>query len=247
MAQSGASFCGSRDRQLKEAQERVILLDGILAEYAIRYCRVCGCTDDRACEGGCSWVTDAETSQGPVCSACVKSRCPDCGVDVGQAHDDNCDVARCLHTGGQRLSCAMGHGLRPLEPGREPLFPGADVMWCSVFTRAADRDEPIPPRISCLLYPATIQSEGDEPEPEQPPISICGCDPDLLHDDCGDDVWTGTWPGEMECAEFGWWVVPVGGQFRPMESGEESLAIPDLNRLAVDARWDREQARFVAP
>jgi hypothetical protein len=28
-------------------------------------CRVCGCTEDRACEGGCSWVEPA------LCSDCV--------------------------------------------------------------------------------------------------------------------------------------------------------------------------------
>lgn len=30
----------------------------------VRHCRVCGCTDDRACEGGCAWVAD------DLCSAC---------------------------------------------------------------------------------------------------------------------------------------------------------------------------------
>lgn len=29
----------------------------------VRACRYCGCTDDRACPGGCFWVT------GDVCSA----------------------------------------------------------------------------------------------------------------------------------------------------------------------------------
>lgn len=31
----------------------------------VRACRVCGCTDDRACPGGCSWVDD------DLCSACA--------------------------------------------------------------------------------------------------------------------------------------------------------------------------------
>lgn len=30
-----------------------------------RTCRVCGCTDDHACPGGCCWVED------DLCSACV--------------------------------------------------------------------------------------------------------------------------------------------------------------------------------
>lgn len=29
-------------------------------------CRVCGCTDERACEGGCWWVED------DLCSSCVR-------------------------------------------------------------------------------------------------------------------------------------------------------------------------------
>lgn len=31
--------------------------------------------------------------------------CPDCAAPVGFEHDDGCDVARCLYTGGQRISC----------------------------------------------------------------------------------------------------------------------------------------------
>lgn len=37
----------------------------------IRTCRCCGCTDLRACPGGCSWVLiDIETPTG-VCSQCA--------------------------------------------------------------------------------------------------------------------------------------------------------------------------------
>ena len=32
-------------------------------------CRVCGCTQDRACEQGCTWVPDP-TGVGPLCSSC---------------------------------------------------------------------------------------------------------------------------------------------------------------------------------
>lgn len=32
-----------------------------------RKCRVCGCTDDRACEGGCHWVED------DLCSTCAET------------------------------------------------------------------------------------------------------------------------------------------------------------------------------
>ena len=30
-------------------------------------CRICGCTDDRACPGGCSWIS----REPPLCSSCV--------------------------------------------------------------------------------------------------------------------------------------------------------------------------------
>jgi hypothetical protein len=30
-----------------------------------RFCKYCGCTDDRACPQGCCWITD------DVCSACA--------------------------------------------------------------------------------------------------------------------------------------------------------------------------------
>jgi hypothetical protein len=33
-------------------------------------CRLCGCTDEAACEGGCSWVEDP-AGEGDLCSACL--------------------------------------------------------------------------------------------------------------------------------------------------------------------------------
>jgi hypothetical protein len=35
----------------------------------------------------------------------TNSTCGDCGAQPNQPHDSNCDVARCLATGGQRLQC----------------------------------------------------------------------------------------------------------------------------------------------
>lgn len=48
----------------------------ILAEWCAEgepACRVCGCTDDRACEGGCWWV------EADLCSACVGKEATDGG------------------------------------------------------------------------------------------------------------------------------------------------------------------------
>jgi len=39
---------------------------------AERTCRICGCTDTRACEGGCSWLLQG------VCSKCITDRVPEC-------------------------------------------------------------------------------------------------------------------------------------------------------------------------
>jgi hypothetical protein len=57
--------------------------------------------------------------------------------------------------------------------------------------------------------------------------------------------WLGQWPGDAECRKFGWYAkrrrkggwVPCGPN--------DPKAIPDLNRLHVEARWDREDKRWV--
>lgn len=40
------------------------LLQAMPVELGV--CRVCGCVDEMACEGGCTWVDDEHT----LCSAC---------------------------------------------------------------------------------------------------------------------------------------------------------------------------------
>ena len=65
--------------------------------------------------------------------------------------------------------------------------------------------------------------------------------------DCGQDVWTGLWPGDMECREFGWWVqdrYSEGLGFVPC-APDAPGATEDLNRLSRDARWSPERARWV--
>lgn len=95
-----------------------------------------------------------DTAQGRPC-------CPpgDCEVPVGAAHVGECDVARCLVTGLQRLMCDLNH-------------------------------------------------------------------------DCGSDTWSGLWPGEAECQEFGWLTGPD---------------LPDLNRLHAEANWDPQTRRWMKP
>jgi hypothetical protein len=113
--------------------------------------------------------------------------CHDCGVKPGDAHDDGCDVARCLFTGGQRLLCGkLG------------------------FLGIHEEDH-----------------------------------------DCGEEAWTGRWPGGDECEEFGWWTefVPPGpgeeyGEWVRRRKGDPG-AVHDLNRLVTEARWDRRRQRWV--
>lgn len=56
---------------------------------------------------------------------------------------------------------------------------------------------------------------------------------DLDHDrDCGRDIWTGWWPGLVDCEQFGWMHGP---------------GFPDLNRLYTEATWDRARCAWVKP
>jgi hypothetical protein len=74
-------------------------------------------------------------------------------------------------------------------------------------------------------------------------------------------TWTGRWPGEVECEEFGWfarWTVCSGYGFEDIPDtgptvvcGADHLhAHHDLNRLALavakgELRWDPAAERFV--
>jgi hypothetical protein len=113
--------------------------------------------------------------------------CGDCGAKPGKPHSDGCDVARCLVTGRQRLSCDAGTVV---------------FGW-----------------------------------PEKSP-----------HDDCGNQVWTGAWPGDAECAEFGWhvfWESPGRGWVRC--GPDDPRAGPNLNRLVEEADWDPQACRRRRP
>lgn len=48
--------------------------------------------------------------------------------------------------------------------------------------------------------------------------------------DCGRDVWTGWWPGLLDCEQLGWMIGP---------------GLPDLNRLYTEATWNAERCAWV--
>lgn len=64
--------------QIEQAENR---------EQTEQTCRICGCTDSKACEGGCSWVLPG------ICSKCVTREVPKCiellVETIVQSHPDD--------------------------------------------------------------------------------------------------------------------------------------------------------------
>lgn len=73
----------------------------------------------------------------------------------------------------------------------------------------------------------------------------CGCKPEE-YADLPDDVWTGRWPGEADAVAFGWFCKrnPHGPGWVPCEESDPE-ATPDLNRLHIDATWNKKTSRWV--
>lgn len=149
--------------------------------------------------------------------------CHDCGVDPGQAHEDGCDTARCLVTGGQRLMCDSA---------------SAEASYLIDYTKLSDELQRVSsPAMSdelwsivARLIALTEELRGDQ---------------GLTIHDCGKDVWTGEWPGDAEAREFGWYSKFIPGEGWVQTTVDDPDASPDLNRLIAEAKWDPDQRRWV--
>ena len=65
-----------------------------------------------------------------------KSRpnCPDCSVEIGQEHDEYCDVQRCSDCKGQRLSCDCGAKYE--DDNHNPRLSAWNGYWPNVLQAA---------------------------------------------------------------------------------------------------------------
>src|SRR5579859_6376233 len=60
-------------------------------------CRICGCTEQNACDGGCSWV-EVPKGEAPLCSACQGGAGDLIGVLIDVRAALSKSVSRKIHT-----------------------------------------------------------------------------------------------------------------------------------------------------
>ena len=125
------------------------------------------------------------------------------------------------------------------EPG-EHHVPGCDVERCP---RCGGQS------ISCDCIYVVNGIDPDTMETGHPAIFSAGPTPEMearWEAEWGARrlPWTGVWPGQAECIEFGWFSKMTPSGWRPC-SKDDPEAVPDLNRLHVEAAWDADAGRFV--
>lgn len=97
----------------------------------------------------------------------------------------------------------------------------------------------------CGVAPGEFHKDGCD-------VERCpNCGGQRISCDCNVDEltllpWTGLRPGAMECREFGWYAKSITGSNGSVWCDKsDPRASEDLNRLYVDAVWDREAGRFM--
>ena len=113
------------------------------------------------------------------------------------------------------------------QPG-QPHTPGCDVARC-LYTGMQ--------RIACDS--GAWRAYGPEEEGDE--------QPDDFHEDCGEDVWAGEWPGDEDCRRLGLWCYWEDGRGWVECAPDHPKATEDLNRLRPPfAAWDRDARRWEA-
>lgn len=124
-------------------------------------------------------------------------QCPTCKAAIGMVHADSCDVARCLETGEQRALVAH---LPVIHSNCE----GCNAAIVGTFDAAFD-----------LNWNHADASRDKDHNADASGLT------GLHH--CGQDVWTGFFPGEKEAQEYG-------------------IPQQHLGRLG---HWDKDRVRWV--
>lgn len=88
----------------------------------------------------------------------------------------------------------------------------------------------------CCVAPGSTHEPGCD-------VERCpACGNQRLGCDCETDAdplpWTGKWPGDAECAAWGWYAYLVPGCGWVRCAKDHPGATEDLNRLYIDARWN---------
>lgn len=100
----------------------------------------------------------------------------------------------------------------------------------------------------CAVKPGTLHEDGcDVARCANSGVQRLQCDCD--GEPSCNTTWTGRWPGDVECEEFGWWVRWTDHGWEKC-SADTGGATEDLNRLVMSPHtgetvWDRNAQRYV--
>ncbi|MFD8980918.1 YgjP-like metallopeptidase domain-containing protein [Streptomyces sp. NPDC059564] len=137
-------------------------------------------------------------------------------------------------------------GLHSIADGKE-LDHYLKNLWLGRLQLTPDPEAPTNPKNSdtcpkCHAHPGNLHTNwcdlarcaftGFQRSGCQHPSTICLT------------LWTGRWPGEEECEEYGFYYQPVDGFREPCNADDEG-AEPDLNRLYTECVWDPGQQRMI--